>query len=257
MPMSFKRLLTAGVAIAAVLGMAAPAAAISGGEPATPGEFPWAVRLEPAGCGGSLIHPQLVLTAQHCVDEQPGDSFTVVSGSVDLEDPRRTVTRSTAIIGGTAWWDGPDWAVIKLEKPLELPTLRLAAKPRQLEKFTVVGWGRQKWEAPQERFLRKVELPYLPDAQCFDDPWWIDHPEYPRAMICGKSVDQKSHCGGDSGGPAMHRLPNGTWEQIGIVSSGSDCDWDIGEEPRPNYTDVAYFSRDIQLAARRLLAGHH
>jgi secreted trypsin-like serine protease len=52
----------------------------------------------------------------------------------------------------------------------------------------------------------------------------------------------------------MHRLPNGTWEQVGIVSSGSDCDWDAGEEPTPVYTDIAYFSKDIQRAARQLLS---
>jgi secreted trypsin-like serine protease len=76
------------------------------------------------------VGAQPVLTAQHCVDEQPGDSFTVVSGAVDLENPRRTVTRSTAILGGTAWCDGPDRAVVKLEKPLRLPALRLATTPR-------------------------------------------------------------------------------------------------------------------------------
>ncbi|MER5457554.1 serine protease [Micromonospora sp. NPDC002389] len=252
--MRLKRLLIAVVALAAVLVTAAPAAAISGGGRAVPGEFPWMVRLLPVGCGGTLIHPQLVLTAQHCVDEQPGDSVTVVSGTVDLKHPRRTMNRSTAHLGGAEWWNGPDWAVIKLERPLDLPVVRLAAEPRQLQTLTVTGWGTKKSGGPQERFLNKVELPFLPDEQCFDDPWWQEHPEYPRSTICAKSVNQKSHCPGDSGGPALHRLPNGTWEQVGIVSAGSDCDWDIGEEPVPVYTDVAYFSQSIQRAADHLLS---
>ncbi|GLY00669.1 MULTISPECIES: trypsin-like serine protease [Actinoplanes] len=114
--------------------------------------------------------------------------------------------------------------------------------------MTVAGWGKQQWGGEQERFLRKVELPFKPDAEYFDDPWWEENPAYPRATICGRAVDQKSHCGGDSGGPALHRLPDG------IVSAGGDCEWDNGEEATPVYTDVAYFSTDIQQAVDMLLA---
>ncbi|WP_434743809.1 trypsin-like serine protease [Micromonospora sp. SH-82] len=91
--------------------------------------------------------------------------------------------------------------------------------------MTVTGWGTKKAGGPQERFLDKVELPFLPDEQCFDDPWWDEHPEYPRSTICAKSVDQKSHGPGDSGGAALRRLPRDGWEQVGIVT---------GPLPRPS-----------------------
>jgi secreted trypsin-like serine protease len=64
---------------------------IVGGGPSTPGEWPWQVALiNGAGvgpnflddqfCGGSLIHPQWVLTAGHCVTDNP----THKPSSVDI-----------------------------------------------------------------------------------------------------------------------------------------------------------------------------
>jgi len=40
---------------------------IQGGEVASPNRYPWMVRLDPIGCGGSLISNRHVLTAHHCV----------------------------------------------------------------------------------------------------------------------------------------------------------------------------------------------
>jgi hypothetical protein len=138
----WKRLSVFGAVLSAVLSMAGPAAAIGGGTKAAPDEFPWMVRVLPVNCGGTLIHPQLMLTAEHRVDEQPDDSFTIVSGPVDLKSPRRTLTRSTEILGGPDWRDGPDWAVIKLERPLELPTLRIAGLAPAPERHLGAGGHR-------------------------------------------------------------------------------------------------------------------
>jgi secreted trypsin-like serine protease len=47
-----------------------PEGQIIGGTPAVLGQFPWQIRLHKNGlmhCGGSLIHPQWILTAQHCI----------------------------------------------------------------------------------------------------------------------------------------------------------------------------------------------
>jgi secreted trypsin-like serine protease len=49
-----------------------PEEQIIGGSPAVIGQFPWMVRLKKNGefiCGGALIHPKWVLTAQHCILE--------------------------------------------------------------------------------------------------------------------------------------------------------------------------------------------
>ena len=60
---------------------------IVGGEQALPGEFPWTVRFlshddyGAQSCGGSLIHPEWVLTAGHC----GGTIYTVTTGAHDLQ----------------------------------------------------------------------------------------------------------------------------------------------------------------------------
>lgn len=57
------------------------------GQTAKVGEFPWQISLRLLNehhCGGALISKQHVLTAAHCVFEQPTSSFTVIAGSYSL-----------------------------------------------------------------------------------------------------------------------------------------------------------------------------
>jgi secreted trypsin-like serine protease len=241
------------VVTAAVLGgglaMAAPASAISGGHRVAQGAFPWMVRILPVQCGGTLISPQLVLTAKHCVDDVAADGFTVIAGAVDLDDPRRITVASTGSYAPPGFWGDHDWGLIRLARPVPVRTLPIATEERQLTTVTVAGWGASQWDSPQKRRLHRVDLPFLPDDDCA----WTEG-GYAGPYLCTSSVDQRSHCKGDSGGPGLHRLPDGRWEQVGIVSFGSDCDWAIGEQPQPVFTDVAYFAADIKRAARQLMA---
>ncbi|MGW5582130.1 S1 family peptidase [Micromonospora chokoriensis] len=240
------------VGMAAVLSMGDGAAlAISGGQPASVGQFPFMVRLLPVGCGGTLISPQIVLTAGHCVAS--GEISTAVVGAVDQEDANARVRVSAATWpGGDEWWKH-DWGVVKLAQPVQLPSVSLAdAVSDEHQMLTTVGWGRSYQSRKQQRFLQWVNLRFMDDAVCTVREGGLGSQYGPKRNLCAYATEKKSFCGGDSGGPALVRRSDGMWRQVGIVSYGGDCD---PESPGDHvvYTEVARFESDIRASAAQLM----
>ncbi|XP_077616760.1 neutrophil elastase-like [Crocuta crocuta] len=89
----------ASVLLAMLLGGAALASEIVGGRPAQPHAWPFMVSLQLRGghfCGGTLIAPNFVMSAAHCVDGLNFRSVVAVLGAHDLR--RREPTRQTFAI---------------------------------------------------------------------------------------------------------------------------------------------------------------
>ncbi len=87
---------------------------------------PYRLQPAPGSCTGFLVGPDLVVTAGHCMEGQ-GDcgSNAIVFGfdMVDANTPKLTVDSSevyfcTEIVGRNFTDDGPDWAVIRLDRPV-------------------------------------------------------------------------------------------------------------------------------------------
>lgn len=143
-----RRLLTVGaVALAAVslqplTAHAAPAPVV-GGTRAAQGEFPFMVRLS-MGCGGALYTKSIVLTAAHCVNGSgTNTSITATTGVVDLQSSSAVKVKSTKVLQAPGYnGKGKDWALIKLAKPVEQPTLKVATSTAfNNGDFTVAGWA--------------------------------------------------------------------------------------------------------------------
>ncbi|MEV6160539.1 serine protease [Streptomyces sp. NPDC052052] len=225
---------------------------IVGGTDADEAEFPFIVRLS-MGCDGTLYRKNIVLTAAHCVDGYaPGrnTSITVTAGVTDLESPD-AITRTSAVIYPAPGYDGlgKDWALIKLDKPVKLPTLKIATDTRYNEGiFTIAGWGATTEDGEQQRYLQKATVPFVSDDACQAA---YNGDLIPDEELCAGNIDTGGvdACDGDSGGPLFRRDDAGAWIQVGIVSWGQGC----AEPGYPGvYTEVSTFAADIARAATRL-----
>jgi secreted trypsin-like serine protease len=176
-------------------------------------------------CGGTLLDPNSVLTAAHClVNARSADvavggtvlsqpQFQIRSATSAFLHPRFNIRRSFAY----------DAAVLKLDSPVRgITPIRLAtAKQNGLERpgheLTVAGWGTIRQGGPSPDRMRQVSIPVVSDRtarRAYSSEY------FPRFMVAARAKGKDS-CQGDSGGPLFQ--PGITRTQVGIVSFGRGC----------------------------------
>lgn len=231
---------------------APPVREVVGGDLAPAGRFPWMVRLS-MGCGGALTAPRVVLTAGHCVDGTgPDTGIKVTAGVTDLRSGAAVTARSVSVIRAEGFRNetfGDDWALVRLDRALDLPTLDIAHTAPASGTMTVMGWGQTgEGAVRQENRLRYATVPIVPDATCAKAYRKVGVTLVADESVCAgrRGVDT---CQGDSGGPMVRRDSRGRWVQVGIVSWGLGC----ARDGYPGvYTQVSTFRPAIKAAVRRL-----
>lgn len=229
-----------------------PIREVVGGTLAPVGKFPWMVRLS-MGCGGTLTAPRVVLTAGHCVEGTgANDTIKVTAGVVDLTSKDALTATSVRVIRAPGFRDetrGDDWAVIRLDRTLDLPTLPLAHGPADRGRFVVMGWGQTREDSlRQERRLHYAKVPTVPDESCA-----VAYRKAGVRLVAAESICAGRRgidtCQGDSGGPMVGRDANGGWVQVGIVSWGLGC----ARAGYPGvYTQISAFRSAIRAATHKL-----
>ena len=209
---------------------------IINGTDAPVNRYPYTVSLQYSDvhfCGGSLIAPDLVISAAHCFDGLTEDSTRIVLNPHKLSDP----IEASEVFSVEGYLVHPfyqtlasldhDYMIIKLAGSSSLPTVRLNANeslPVTGSSLQVMGWGTTVAGFPVAAdTLQEVDAVTITNEECSTKQSSDYGDEITPDMLCGTEVN-KGVCYGDSGGPLVILGSNYEEDvQVGIVSWGVEC----------------------------------
>mmetsp|Transcript_4112 Transcript_4112/g.8748 ORF Transcript_4112/g.8748 Transcript_4112/m.8748 type:complete len:363 (-) Transcript_4112:114-1202(-) len=252
--------------LASELDISTPVGHIIGGETATKDRFHWFSglvykRCETSGqcgwartaCGASLIHPDILLTAAHCIpylQDEVGNNAAYIgmhspfqSGNGGQDKDIIALEKIVVHPDYDRFSQEHDLALLKLESPSDATPVKLDDGTNDMGRSTVLtalGYG---IESVRSKVLtdqvKELDLLFVSNDICslvYDD-YYADTGHITDDMMCAQALRPGTDtCTGDSGGPLFIRGRSEEYDvQVGVTSFGIEC----AEDYPGAYTSVS------------------
>ncbi|KAJ7320590.1 hypothetical protein JRQ81_020101 [Phrynocephalus forsythii] len=210
---------------------------IVGGTAASIGDWPWQVSLHFRGihlCGGSIITPEWIVTAAHCVEGTNSNPnyWKAFAGILRQTEMFSYKGHRVAKVIRHPDYDSTsksnDVALMKLQTPLYfnefigpvcLPNYGMMFQPEQM--CWISGWGALYQRGNTSKVLNAARVPLIDSLLCNNR--YIYNGLILPTMICAGYLEGKvDSCQGDSGGPLV-TMKNALWWLVGDTSWGTGC----------------------------------
>ncbi|AKU95355.1 Trypsin precursor [Labilithrix luteola] len=212
-------------------------------------------------CTGTLIAPDIVLTAAHCVEQAKEKQYTAHFGTGVPRDPHVLIpvkesVMHPAYVTGAQHTYAFDLAYLVLESPIRnVPLATPLRTPHEGKcNYVSTGYGTKKENYAYNEPVLDTDNGFRKALSMCADPGYVNSASLVTNGTIRAHSDEGADCVGDSGGPL--RIDNtrqivGVLSNLGPVSSGVTCSTGAPAYYAPVATSLPFIDEALAKSAAR------